>query len=115
MPANPLEPGPTPTLWADPIRSTLYPGLPFSPKKFLTQEAKLGAEERKARLDYFHRDVHKTAISVTCNQCHAQKNAILDFRDLGYSEKEAKDLIYLNIKGLVTKYKVFYFPDLFRQ
>jgi hypothetical protein len=84
-------------------------------KEFLAQEAQLSAGERKARLAYFHRDVHKTAISATCNECHAKKNTILDFRDLGYSKKKATDLIYLNIKGLVTKYKVFYFPDLFRQ
>ena len=83
-------------------------------KEFLAQEAHLTAGERKSRLDYFHRDVHKTAISVTCNECHA-KNAILDFRDLGYSEKKATDLVNLNIKGMVTKYKIFYFPDLFRQ
>ena len=84
-------------------------------KEFLAREAQLAAGERKKRLEYFHRDVHKTAISVTCNECHARKNAMLDFRDLGYSEKKATDLINLNIKGLVTKYKVFYFPDLFRQ
>lgn len=83
-------------------------------KVYLAQEKHLTHEERKERLSDFHKDIHKTEISVTCNECHS-KESILDFKELGFSEKKTKDLIYLNIKGLVTKYKVFYFPDLFGQ
>ncbi len=83
-------------------------------REFLAEEKKLNESEKEERLGYFHRDIHKAKISVTCNECHS-KNTILDFKQLGFSEKKAKDLVYLDIKGLVTKYKVFYFPHMFRQ
>ena len=83
-------------------------------REFLLAEKQLKPDEKKKRLDYFHRDIHKAQVSVTCNECHS-KGSILDFKQLGFSEKKAKDLMYLNIKGLVTKYKVFYFPKMFGQ
>jgi len=78
---------------------------------YLSGEATLDAPEKKAQLDYFHRDIHKVEISVTCNECHS-KDSILDYHALGFSEKRATDLININIKGLVTKYKVFYLPEM---
>ncbi len=83
-------------------------------RAYLAEEGKLPPDEKKKQLAYFHRDIHKNKISVTCNECHS-KAGILDFKELGFSEKKANDLIYLNIKGLVTKYKVFYFPKLLFQ
>ncbi len=83
-------------------------------KEYLAQEKQMAPDEKKARLDYFHRDIHKAEISVTCNECHSN-DTILDFKALGFSDKTAHDLININIKGLVTKYKVFYLPDMFRQ
>lgn len=80
-------------------------------KAYLAEEKNLTPAKREARLQYFHRDVHEKKISVTCDECHS-KNSILNFKGLGFSEKKATDLIYLNIKGLVTKYKVFYFPKM---
>ena len=80
-------------------------------RAFLEEEKQLQPHEREEKLSYFHRDIHKAEISVTCNECHS-KDGILDFEQLGFSKKKATDLIYLNIKGLVTKYKVFYFPKL---
>jgi hypothetical protein len=68
----------------------------------------------KEKLTYFHRNVDKKEISVACNECHAA-DSILNFKKLGFDEKKTKDLIYINIKGLVTKYKVFYFPKLFER
>jgi len=83
-------------------------------KAYLAEENQLSPEEKNKRLDYFHKDIHKAEISVTCNECHS-KDTILDFTELGFSDKKAHDLININIKGLVTKYKIFYFPDIFRQ
>ena len=71
-------------------------------------------EVEKERLTFFHRDVEKKGISVACNECHSA-DGILDFGKLGFDEKKTKHLIYINIKGLVTKYKVFYFPKLFER
>jgi hypothetical protein len=83
-------------------------------RAYLTEEEKLTPEEKEKKLNYFHQDIHKAEISVTCNECHSN-NTILDFKQLGFSEKKTNDLIYLNIKGLVTKYKVFYLPHMLEQ
>jgi hypothetical protein len=81
-------------------------------KEFMAVKNKVQPEVAKEKLTYFHRNVEKKEISVACNECHAA-DSILDFKKLGFDEKKTKDLIYINIKGLVTKYKVFYFPQLF--
>ncbi len=80
-------------------------------KAYTAEEKTLSADEKKKRLSGFHQDIHKSEISVTCGECHS-KDSILDFHQLGFSEKRAHDLKSLNIKGLVTKYKVFYLPHL---
>ena len=80
--------------------------------EFMLQEKTLKAEAKKRKLDYFHRDIEKKEISVACNECHSAEG-ILDFEKLGFDQKKTKQLVYLNIKGLVTKYKTFYFPTLF--
>lgn len=81
-------------------------------KEFLKKENSLTAEQKAKNLDYFHRNTAKKEISVACEECHSS-HSILDFKQLGFSEKTANNLKSLNIKGLVTKYKTFYFPDLF--
>ena len=83
-------------------------------RAYLAEEKNLTPDEKKKRLRYFHRDIHKKEISVTCDECHS-KHSVLDFKQLGFSKKKTTDLIYLNIKGLVTKYKVFFFPEMFRR
>lgn len=83
-----------------------------------TEKAKLFIEKGKnlksdeKTFAYFHRDIDKKEISVACNECHSA-DSILDYNKLGFEERKTKDLIYLNLKGLVTKYKVFYFPQMF--
>lgn len=81
-------------------------------EKYLETEDSMTLDEKKKKLDYFHRDISRKEISVACNECHSSEG-ILSFEDLGFDEKRSRDLVYLNIKGLVTKYKIFYFPDLF--
>jgi hypothetical protein len=81
-------------------------------REFMAAEKKMRPEVKKEKLAFFHRNVEREKISVACNECHSA-DSILDFKKLGFDEKKTKDLIYINIKGLVTKYKVFYFPKLF--
>ena len=80
--------------------------------EFVRKEKSLKPEEKEEELAYFHQDIERKEISVACDECHSS-HSILDFSKLGFSEKKTQDLIYLNIKGLVTKYKTFYFPKLF--
>ncbi len=81
-------------------------------KAYLGKEKSLKPEAKEKELAYFHQDIEKKEISVACNECHSI-TGILDFQKLGFDEKKTKNLIYLNIKGLVTKYKTFYLPNLF--
>jgi len=80
--------------------------------EFKNREKNLRPEEKEKELKYFHKDVAKMEISVACNECHSPKG-ILDFKQLGFEERKINDLQYLNIKSLVTKYDVFYMPNLF--
>jgi len=81
-------------------------------EKYLASEKTLTPKEKKRELDHFHRDIAKKDISIACDECHSQKS-ILDFRKLGFSKNRTYDLEFLNIKGMVTKYKTFYIPNLF--
>ena len=56
--------------------------------------------------------LHIPGVSNTCDECHS-KHSILDFDRLGFDKTIQNNLINLNIKGLVTKYETFYFPQLF--
>ncbi|HBH61207.1 MAG TPA: hypothetical protein DDX85_05600 [Nitrospiraceae bacterium] len=80
--------------------------------EFIKNEKRLSPADREKDLIFFHRHIAKKEISVACDECHSPKG-IIDFRKLGFSESKAKDLQYLNIKGLVTKYDTFYIPNLF--
>lgn len=81
-------------------------------REYLDKEKVLSPKEKEEQLNYFHRDIAKKEISVACDECHSS-NGIMDFEQLGFSKNKSKDLQYLNIKGLVTKYDTFYFPNLF--
>ena len=80
--------------------------------QFTRTEKSLSLQEKKKRLDYFHRNIKRKEISVACDECHST-HSILDFQKLGFDQKTTNNLVNLNIKGLVTKYKTFYFPKLF--
>jgi len=83
-------------------------------KEFILKEKSLGPKEKEERLTYFHDDIERMKISVACNECHST-NTILDFNKLGFNERKTKELVYLNLKGLVTKYTIFHFPSLFNR
>ncbi len=71
----------------------------------------MGVVEKEMKLKYFHRDISRHEISVACEECHSE-NSILDYRELGFGEIKSNKLKRLNIKGLITKYKTFFFPKL---
>jgi hypothetical protein len=80
--------------------------------EFMLKEKNLNPDEKNKALAYFHQDIEKKEISVACDECHSS-HSILNFSKLGFDQKKTGHLIYLNLKGLVTKYKTFYFPNLF--
>ncbi len=81
-------------------------------REFMKKEKALSSEERGKELKFFHRDIARKDISVACNDCHTA-NGMLNFRQIGFDDKRAKDLEYMNIKSLITKYDTFYLPHLF--
>ncbi len=81
-------------------------------REYMEEEAAMTPEEKEEKLAYFHRQIARKEISVACHGCHS-KDTVLNYTQLGFDGKKAQDLMYLNIRGLITKYKTFYFPDLF--
>lgn len=79
--------------------------------EFETRKKTLKPEEKDKELKYFHMDIVKKEISVACNDCHSP-DSIIDYVKLGVDEKKAEHLKSLNIKGLVSKYETFYFPQM---
>lgn len=79
---------------------------------FMRKQPAMTDEEASRRLRFFHRDIEKKEISVACDQCHST-HSILNYTELGFDSKKKSQLENLNLKGLVTKYKTFYLPQLF--
>lgn len=77
---------------------------------FKAHESSIAPPEKERMLKFFHREVEKKDISIMCNECHTQ-NSMLDFRKLGYDEKKVSKLKSLNVKGLITNYETFHFPE----
>jgi hypothetical protein len=80
--------------------------------EFQRRQATLSPDARTKQLAFFHRDIDREEISVACDECHSH-HGILDFKRLGFDAAMTNNLIQLDLKGLVTKYKTFYFPELF--
>jgi hypothetical protein len=72
----------------------------------------LTPEQRDNVKKKFH--VHIKAKGHECQICH-KKKGILNFRNLGFDGNRIIDLEQLNIKGMVTKYEMFYIPKLFSE
>ncbi len=81
-------------------------------KEYMSKESTLSEKEKKDSINMFHRDIARKEVSVACNECHVS-DGMMDFVKLGFGDRRSKDLQYLNIKSLVTKYDTFYFPNLF--
>ncbi|MCF6248768.1 MAG: cytochrome c3 family protein [Desulfobacula sp.] len=79
---------------------------------FIKNKGKMSQDDIESSLVFFHRDIEKNEISVACGKCHST-NGIMDFKKLGFDAKKTNNLTTINIKGLVVKYKTFYFPNLF--
>ncbi len=81
-------------------------------KTFMDNEKTISLDDRKKAFTLFHKDIKKKEISMACNECHST-NGLLDFKKLGFDKIKDRNLRTINLKGLVTKYKTFYFPNLF--
>ncbi|MEN8262957.1 MAG: hypothetical protein ABFR82_05800 [Nitrospirota bacterium] len=78
---------------------------------FRAREKRMDTVEKEMKLKYFHRDIARHEISVACEECHSE-NSMLDYKKLGFGEIKSNKLKRLNIKGLITKYRTFFFPKL---
>ncbi|UCH81105.1 MAG: hypothetical protein JSW20_00450 [Nitrospiraceae bacterium] len=81
-------------------------------REYMSKESSLSNKEKKDSFELFHKNIARKEVSIACNECHVS-GGMMDFEKLGFGEKRSKDLQYLNIKSLVTKYDTFYFPNLF--
>ena len=81
-------------------------------KEYMIKEHTLSEKEKKDSFELFHKDIARKEVSVACNECHVP-DGMIDFAKLGFDKSTSKDLQYLNIKSLMTKYDTFYIPNLF--
>ncbi len=80
-------------------------------QSLLVRRERLSPGSIKRRLKYFHRDMSKKNISITCVECHSS-DSVLDYKTLGFDRIRENKLKNLNINGLVMHYDTFYFPKL---
>lgn len=80
---------------------------------FIKIRDKLTTEEQGKVKNKFHANVAPKG--RFCSRCHTEESAsYIPYRNLGFSETRIRDLTGLNIVGIVTKYKEFYIPTIFR-
>lgn len=60
----------------------------------------------------FHKNI--TGKGKFCDQCHTTEKGLIDFTALGFEEMRAMDLTGLNLIGVVSKYKEFYIPTIYK-
>ena len=80
-------------------------------KMFNARKQRMSPASIKRRLKYFHRDMSKKNISITCIECHSNET-VLDYKKLGFDRLRENKLKNLNINGLIMHYDTFYFPKL---
>lgn len=82
-------------------------------REFAAARSQLSDADRDAVKKKFHADVAPKG--RFCTRCHTGGGAgFVPFRQLGFSERRARDLADVNIVGLVSKYREFYLPLLTR-
>jgi hypothetical protein len=80
---------------------------------FIKIRDRLTTEEQGKVKNKFHANVAPKG--RFCSRCHTEESAsYIPYRSLGFSEARINDLTGLNIVGIVTKYKEFYIPTIFR-
>lgn len=79
-------------------------------RDFIKVRDKLSPEQRDGVKNKFHENIKPKGHD--CKTCHSG-NSILDFKELGFSDKRISDLAMLEILGMITKYEEFYLPELF--
>lgn len=83
-------------------------------KEFISMRGQLTAQQQGAIKKRFHNIVNPKG--RFCTRCHVPaegEDALLDFRELGFSKERTLALTNLNIAGLVQKYKKFYMELVF--
>lgn len=73
---------------------------------------KLTPEQQGKIKAMFHKNL--TGKGKFCDQCHTTDKGLINFAALGFEEMRVMDLTGLNIAGVVSKYKEFYIPTIFK-
>lgn len=80
---------------------------------FIKIRDRLTTEEQGRVKNKFHANVAPKG--RFCSRCHTDESeSYIPYRSLGFSDSRISDLTGLNIVGIVTKYKEFYIPTIFR-
>jgi hypothetical protein len=76
-------------------------------RDYLVVQDKLNPGQREVAKKKFHGEIDGKGWA--CRDCHKEKG-ILNFHDLGFSEKRIEEIQNLEIVGLFEKYEVFHLP-----
>ena len=79
-------------------------------KDFINVRDRLTPEQREGFTKKFHASIKP--VGHACTKCHSTQS-IINFKELGFSEKRKNDLEQLSITGIITKYNEFFLPDFF--
>jgi len=78
---------------------------------FIQRQQSYTMEEQAKAKARIHEELSKDPI--LCNECHHEKQIILNFDDLDYSKERAQQLRGTEVAGMVGKYVEFYLPTMF--
>ena len=79
-------------------------------ERYLTDQAKLGPEQKSQMKRVIHRKVSKEP--VECKGCHSEEaDQYIPLALLGYPPTRIRELTNLAVVGMIRKYKQFYIPN----
>jgi hypothetical protein len=79
-------------------------------RDYVRMKDSLNEQEKDFVKKNFHTNINPTG--QVCKECH-RADGILNFKELGFSEKRKADLETLSVSGMMTRYETFYLPALF--
>jgi hypothetical protein len=73
----------------------------------------LTLEQKKESIEKIHSYLSKK--SITCQQCHNEKQALLPYKQLGYSPERIRQLSRSELVQLIENFDQFRFPTIFER
>ncbi|MBN2107385.1 MAG: hypothetical protein JW832_08150 [Deltaproteobacteria bacterium] len=73
----------------------------------------LSLEQKKESIEKIHSSLSKK--SITCQQCHNEKQPLLPYKQLGYSPERTRQLTHSELVQMIENFNQFRFPTIFER